>query len=305
MTNLAVPTIVDPRVIEEVVGPSPLRILIRRSVGHVGLIVGATIILIAVAMALFSPWLAPADPYVQNLSARFIPPVYMEAGSWTHPLGTDHLGRDYLSRIIYGARISLVVGLCAAMISAVIGVTLGVVAGYFGGWVDSVVTFLITARLATPVILVALAVAAVIGSSAEMLILILGLLLWDRFAIVMRSSTQQIRTIDFVEAARVQGCSVPWILISEIMPNLLNAFIVILTLEIAHAIILEAALSFLGLGVRPPLPSWGLMVSEGRESILFDSWLITIPGVFLFLLVLAINLLGDGLRDVLAPDQRS
>lgn len=305
MTTPAAPPRVAANVIEEAVGPSPLRMLFRRSVGHLGLLAGAAIVLLAIVMAVFAPMLAPADPYIQDLSARLVPPVYMDGGSWSHPLGTDHLGRDYLSRIIYGARISLIIGLCAAAISAVIGVTMGVVAGYFGGWVDSVVTFFITARLATPVILVALAVAAVIGSSAEMLILILGFLLWDRFAIVMRSSTQQIRGVDFVEAARVQGCSVPWILLSEIMPNLLSSFIVILTLEIAHAIILEAALSFLGLGVRPPLPSWGLMVSEGREYILFDPWLITVPGVFLFLLVLAINLLGDGLRDVLAPDQRN
>jgi peptide/nickel transport system permease protein len=229
----------------------------------------------------------------------------MDGGSWEHILGTDHLGRDYLSRIIYGARISLLVGAAAALISGVIGVILGVSAGYFGGRVDMAITFLITARLAVPVILVALAVAALYGSSVEMLIIILGLLLWDRYAIVMRANTLQLRELDFVQAAKIQGCSIPWLLAREIMPNLLNNLIVIGTLEMAHAIILEAALSFLGLGVQPPLPSWGLMVAEGREHILFDSWLITVPGVFLFALVLAINLMGDGLRDVLAPESRN
>lgn len=295
----------DYRQIDEVIGPSPRTVLLRQAIRHTGLIVGGTIVLVAVIMAVFAPWLAPYDPFVQNLDARFIPPFWMDGGSWEHILGTDHLGRDYLSRIIYGARISLLVGAAAALISGVIGVILGVSAGYFGGRVDMAITFLITARLAVPVILVALAVAALYGSSVEMLIIILGLLLWDRYAIVMRANTLQLRELDFVQAAKIQGCSIPWLLAREIMPNLLNNLIVIGTLEMAHAIILEAALSFLGLGVQPPLPSWGLMVAEGREHILFDSWLITVPGVFLFALVLAINLMGDGLRDVLAPESRN
>lgn len=295
----------DYRQMDEVIGPPPRTILLRQARRHTGLVVGGTIVLIAVIMAVFAPWLAPYDPFAQNLDARFIPPFWMEGGSWEHILGTDHLGRDYLSRIIYGARISLLVGAAAALISGVIGVFLGVSAGYFGGRVDMAITFLITARLAVPVILVALAVAALYGSSVEMLIIILGLLLWDRYAIVMRANTLQLRELDFVQAAKIQGCSVPWLLVREIMPNLLNNLIVIGTLEMAHAIILEAALSFLGLGVQPPLPSWGLMVSEGREHILFDPWLITVPGMFLFALVLAINLMGDGLRDVLAPESRN
>jgi len=295
----------DYKQIEEAIAASPRLIILRQSCRHAGLVIGAIVISVVAVMALFAPWLAPHDPFAQNLDARFVPPFWMEGGSFTHLLGTDHLGRDYLSRIIYGARISLLVGTSSALIAAVIGVTLGVAAGYFGGRVDFVITFLITARLAVPVILVALAVAAIYGSSLEMLILILGLLLWDRYAIVMRASTLQLRELEFVQAAKIQGCSVPWILVSEIMPNLLNSLIIVATLEMAHAIILEAALSFLGLGVRPPLPSWGLMVSEGRDQILFDSWLITIPGAFLFALVLAINLVGDGLRDVLAPESRN
>ena len=182
---------------------------------------------------------------------------------------------------------------------------MGVMAGYFGGKIDMIVTFLVTVRLSMPVVLVALAVVALVGGSLLVVIFVLGLLLWDRFAVVMRSSTLQIRSMDYVSAAQAVGCSTTRILISEIMPNVVNNLIVVLTLEMAHAIILEAALSFLGLGVQPPLPSWGLMVSEGKDMMIFEPWLITIPGVALFVLVLSINLLGDGVRDVTAPENRN
>lgn len=293
------------RQIEEAVAPPPRVLLLRRSGRHLGLVVG-TVVFVAIAlMALLAPWIAPYDPYAQSLGNRLVPPIWMDGGTWAHALGTDHLGRDYLSRIMYGARISLLIGVSAALLSGVIGILLGVSAGYFGGKVDMVVMFIITSRLAMPVILVALAVVALFGSSVQIVIIVLGLLLWDRYAIVMRASMLQIRQMDYVQAARAQGCSVPWLLLSEVMPNLLNNLIVIATLEMAHAIILEAALSFLGLGVQPPLPSWGLMVSEGKDYILFDPWIIAIPGAFLFVLVLAINLMGDGIRDVTAPDSRN
>jgi len=293
------------RQIEEAVAPPPRVLLLRRSGRHLGLVVGSVVFLAIALMALLAPWIAPYDPYAQSLGNRLVPPIWMDGGTWAHVLGTDHLGRDYLSRIMYGARISLLIGVSAALLSGIIGILLGVSAGYFGGKVDMVVMFIITSRLAMPVILVALAVVALFGSSVQIVIIVLGLLLWDRYAIVMRASTLQIRQMDYVQAARAQGCSVPWLLISEVMPNLLNNLIVIATLEMAHAIILEAALSFLGLGVQPPLPSWGLMVSEGKDYILFDPWIIAIPGAFLFILVLAINLMGDGIRDVTAPDSRN
>jgi peptide/nickel transport system permease protein len=277
----------------------------RRVFGHQGVIIGAAIVLAAVLIALSAPLIAPHDPYYQDLLNRLVPPVWDSRGSWEHILGTDHLGRDYLSRLIYGARISLLIGVGAALISGLIGTVLGVAAGYFGGRVDMVVTFMITVRLSMPVVLVALAVVAIVGGSLQVVIMVLGFLLWDRFAVVMRSSTLQIRSMDYVAAAQAVGCSTTRILTTEIMPNVVNNLIVIATLEIAHAIILEAALSFLGLGVQPPLPSWGLMVSEGKDMMLFEPWLITIPGVALFLLVLAINLLGDGARDITAPENRN
>ena len=277
----------------------------NRILGHQGVLIGVTIVTAVILIALSAPLIAPHDPYHQDLMNRLVPPVWDARGSWEHVFGTDHLGRDYLSRLIYGARISLLIGIGAALISGVIGTFLGVAAGYFGGRVDMVVTFLITVRLSMPVVLVALAVVAIVGGSLQVVITVLGLLLWDRFAVVMRSSTLQIRSMDYVAAAEAVGCSTTRVLMTEIMPNVVNNLIVIATLEIAHAIILEAALSFLGLGVQPPLPSWGLMVSEGKDMMLFEPWLITIPGVALFLLVLAINLLGDGARDITAPENRN
>ena len=277
----------------------------RRIRGHQGMIIGSLIVLSVILVALLAPLLSPHDPYQQDLMKRLIPPVWDSRGSWEHILGTDHLGRDYLSRLIYGARISLLIGIGAALISGIIGTIMGVMAGYFGGRVDMVVTFMVTVRLSMPVVLVALAVVAIVGGSLQVVITVLGLLLWDRFAVVMRSSTLQIRSMDYVSAAQAVGCSTGRILITEVMPNVVNNLIVIATIEIAHAIILEAALSFLGLGVQPPLPSWGLMVSEGKDMMLFEPWLITIPGVALFLLVLAINLMGDGVRDITAPENRN
>jgi len=210
----------------------------RRVFGHQGVMIGAAIVLAAVLIALSAPLIAPHDPYYQDLLNRLVPPVWDSRGSWEHILGTDHLGRDYLSRLIYGARISLLIGVGAALISGLIGTVLGVAAGYFGGRVDMVVTFMITVRLSMPVVLVALAVVAIVGGSLQVVIMVLGFLLWDRFAVVMRSSTLQIRSMDYVAAAQAVGCSTTRILTTEIMPNVVNNLIVIATLEIAHAIIL-------------------------------------------------------------------
>ena len=291
-------------VAEDLRTPSPAAILRKRIFGHYGLVFGIVVLAIIVALALFAPLLTPHDPYAQDLMARMKPPFWMPGADPNHLLGTDFLGRDYLARLLYGARISLAIGLFAALISGLIGTAMGVAAGYFGGRVDLVVTFLINVRLAMPVVLVALAVVAILGGSLQVVVCVLGLLLWDRFAVVMRSSVLQVRDLEYVNAAKAIGCSTRRIILREIMPNVVNNLIVVATLEMAHAVLLEAALSFLGLGVQPPTPSWGLMISEGKQMMLFEPWLIAIPGVALFILVLAINLLGDGLRDVTAPENR-
>lgn len=290
----------------EVVFPTPGQIIRRRMRFHKGFISGGLMVLVVLMTALFAPSIAGSnDPYAQDLNSRMIPPVWDEQGTWQHPLGTDNMGRDYMARLAYGARISLLIGFSCTAIAAVIGISLGLAAGYFGGVVDMVVSFIITVRLALPAVLVAVAVVALIGGSMQVVILVLGCLIWDRFAVVLRATTQQIRAMDYVQAAQAAGCSVPWIMIREIMPNLLNAIVIVATLEIGRAILLEAALSFLGMGVQPPTPSWGLMISEGKDLMLFSPYLVTIPGVGLFFLVLGMNLFGDGLRDVTSPEGRS
>ncbi|MGE0750092.1 MAG: ABC transporter permease [Variibacter sp.] len=284
---------------------TPGAALRRRIFGHRTFVIGASVLVLMLLVALFAPLLAPHDPYLQDLSARLIPPIWDDSGTWTHPLGTDQLGRDYLSRLIYGTRISLLIGVAAMLMSGLIGTSLGVAAGYFGGRVDMIISFIITTRLALPVVLVALTVSSLAGSSLQNVILVLGLLLWDRFAVVTRSATMQARGLDYVAAAQAVGCSTWRIVCTEILPNILNPIIVVGTLEMAQAILLEAAFSFLGLGVQAPLPSWGLMVSEGKEYMFFSPWVITIPGIAIFALVLAINLVGDGIRDLTAPENRN
>lgn len=277
----------------------------RRILRRPSLALGLGLIALIVLIAVFAPLIAPHDPYVQDITRRAVPPVWYEKGGWDHILGTDQLGRDYLSRLIYGARVSLLIGFSVVLISGIIGTTLGLLAGYFGGWVDMAVTFIITVRLAMPVILVALAVVALFGGSVWIVIAVLGLLKWDRFAVVVRSTTQQIRALDYVAAAQTAGASTPAILLREVLPNIAPQLIVIATIEIASAILLEAALSFLGLGVQPPLPSWGLMISEAKAYMFFSFWLIAIPGLALAFLVFAINLAGDGLRDMITPERSS
>jgi len=284
--------------------PRPPTVL-QRVVSHPGLVAGLVLLGLCVGMALLAPLASPHDPYEQSLGQGLIPPVWYEKGSWAHPLGTDNLGRDYLSRVLYGARISLLIGVSVMLISGLIGTVLGLVAGYFGGRTDLVVSFVITARLAMPVVLVALAVVAMIGGSLLVVILTLGLLKWDRFAVVMRSATMQVRALDYVAAAEAAGAGRLRVLAGEILPNVFPHLIVVATVEAGSAILLEAALSFLGLGVQPPLPSWGLMIAEAKSFMFFSFWLIAMPGTALAALVLGVNLVGDGLRDVFAPEGRA
>lgn len=281
------------------------RTLWQRLRPNKALTVGGGLLLVILVLAIFAPWLSPHDPYLQDLAYRTVPPVWYDKGVWLHPLGTDQLGRDYLSRLFYGARISLLIGISVALISGLIGTTMGMLAGYFGGRTDMVVSFLVTTRLSMPVILVALATVAIVGGSLWVIILVLGLLKWDRFAVVMRSATQQVRSLEYIAAAQAAGASTLRIILVEVLPNVVPHLIVIATLEAASAILLEASLSFLGLGVQPPLPSWGLMISEAKAYMFFSFWLIAIPGIALALLIFAINLAGDGLHELLTPECRA
>lgn len=270
---------------------------------HWGFLIGAGLLGLAAIVAIFAPFIAPHDPFQQDLALRLKPPFWHEGAEPGYLLGTDQLGRDYLSRLIYGTRISLVLGLGAVLISGLIGITLGIVAGYFGGWIDTAISALITTRLSLPVVLVALAIVAIVGGSLTVVLLVIGLLLWDQFAVVARTATMSLRNAEYIAAARAMGTSRLHILVREVLPNIRAPLIVVATVEMANAILIEAALSFLGLGVQAPLPSWGLMLSEGKNFMFFSPWLITLPGVCLFTLTLAINLMGDGLRDVQARDR--
>jgi peptide/nickel transport system permease protein len=289
----------------ELEAPSPRMVMRRRALTHPGFLFGAAIMLITILVAVFAPLLTSYDPYAQELSQRLIPPVWAAKGSWAHLFGTDGLGRDYLTRLMYGARISLIIGFGAATIAGIIGTSLGLIGGYFGGKVDAVVMYLVNVKLALPGILVALSLIEVFGGSVLSVTLILGVLFWDRFVVVTRSVTQQTRVADYVTAAEAVGASRWRIIVGEVLPNVLNHIIVIASLEMAVAILVEAALSFLGLGIRPPTPSWGLMVSEGRNFMFFQPYLVAIPGIAIFVLVIAINMLGDGIRDITAPEGRN
>ena len=290
---------------EEILEPTPTTKLRRRIFKNHSFLIGAVILLVIIAIAVLAPFIAPHDPYDQDLARRLMNPFWHDKKTDAlFALGTDKVGRDYLSRLIYGAQISLLIGFLTVLISGIIGTALGVIAGYFGGRVDMVVNFIINTRLAMPVFLVAMAAVVAFGASIHVVIMVLGLFLWDRFAVVMRSITMQARDLDYVTAARAIGCSTPYIIIREIFPNVLSSLTVVATVEMANAILLEAALSFLGFGVQAPTPSWGLMLNEGREYMFFSPWLLALPGTGLFLLVLAINLFGDGLRDVTLERER-
>jgi len=272
-------------------------------VGMAGFAIGIAIVGVIVVVALVGNYFVPHDPFTQDLGNRLKPPFWMEDSQPGHLLGTDQLGRDYLARLAYGARISLLIGIMTVITSGLIGITLGVLGGFFGGRVDDAVLFAITTRLSIPVVLVALAVVGLMGSGLGLVVATLGLLLWDRFAVVARATTMQIRNLDYVNAARCAGASTPHLLIKEILPNIASHLAVVATLEMALAILLEAALSFLGLGVPPPLPSWGLMIAEGKDYMFFSPWVIMVPGMALFVLVLGINLVGDGLRNLLGSER--
>jgi ABC-type dipeptide/oligopeptide/nickel transport system permease subunit len=259
------------------------------------------IVALALAAALFAPWLAPHDPYVQDVGARLTPPVWDAGGTWSRPLGTDALGRDLLSRIIYGARVSMSAGALAVVLSMVLGVALGLAAGYYGGAVDTAIGNVVDTLLAFPFILLALAAVAVVGPSFTNMIIVLGVTGWPVYTRVVRAETLKYRQLEFVVAARALGMRSLRIIRAHILPNLANTVIVMASLEVARMIILESFLSFLGLGIQPPTPSWGGMLGEGRVYVLTHWWLAAFPGLAIFVTTLGINLFGDGLRDLLDP----
>ena len=265
------------------------------------LAVGSGIVLVAVAAAVLAPWVSPHDPYRQAVGDRLIPHVWDTGGTWGHPLGTDPLGRDILSRIIYGARVSISAGALAVAVAMTFGVLMGLLAGYYGGAMDTVIDNLVNIMLAYPFLLLALAAIAVLGPSFGNMIVVLGLTGWPIYTRVVRAETLKYREREFVQAARALGVGSPRILRVHVLPNLANTVIVMASLEVARMIILESFLSFLGLGIQPPTPSWGGMLGEGRVYMLTHWWLAAFPGLAIFVTTLGINLFGDGLRDVLDP----
>ena len=264
-------------------------------------VIGGLILLVVCGSALLADSLAPHEPNKQRLVARFKPPVWAPGGSAMYLLGTDNVGRDILSRIIHGSRISLSVGIAAVGISLLIGVTLGLLSGFLGGRVVAIIMALVDIMLAFPQLILAFAIVAVLGPGIGNIILVLGLTGWERYARVVRAEVLALREREFVQAARAIGVPTPAIIFRHIMPNTFSSIIVMATLQTAQAILAEAALSFLGLGTGQTYPSWGQMISLGRDYINVAWWLSTFPGIAILLTVLAINLLGDRIRDLLDP----
>jgi peptide/nickel transport system permease protein len=262
------------------------------------------IITVMLSMALFAPLLAPYSPIDQTLRDKLIPPFWVEGGSTQYLLGTDQFGRDILSRLIYGARVSLMVAALALTAGGGIGLVIGIVAGYFGGAIDNVLMRLVDAAFTFPAILFALLLAVTMGQGFGTLVLAISLLLWASFARVIRGEVLALKQRDFVALAKVRGCSSARIMATHILPNVLNTFMVLVTLNIGVVIIAEASLSFLGAGIPPPTPTWGMMVSDGRGRIAEAWWVSLLPGVAITLLVLSVNVFGDWLRDRLDPRLR-
>jgi peptide/nickel transport system permease protein len=283
--------------------PAPLGRASRRRVPWPVTAAGAFIAALMLVAAA-APYLAPQNPERGSLAARLEPPTLAGADGRAHPLGTDHLGRDVLSRMIFGTRVSLAVGFAAVGIGGLVGGTLGLVVGFRRGWIDEVVMTIADAQLAFPFILLAIGIIAVLGPSFRNLIIVVGLSGWVTYARVLRSDVLSLRQREFVDAIIGLGGSVPRILLRHILPNVASTFMVIATLELARAIVLEATLSFLGLGIQPPTPSWGGMIHEGRDYLDSAWWISVFPGALLMLTSLVVSRTGDWLRDLLDPTLR-
>ncbi|TLS38733.1 ABC transporter permease [Pseudalkalibacillus caeni] len=278
-----------------------LKVLLNSKTGTLGLI----IVVFMVLMAILANVIAPHDPAQTDVVNRLVPPVWAEGGNPDYILGTDNLGRDILSRIIVGSRVSLLVGISAVFLAGAIGLVLGLISGYYGGFFDRVIMRTVDAFLAIPNILFMLIVLAVIGPSLMTLIFVLGATTWVMYARMVRGETLSIKERDYVRSARAVGAKDIRIISRYILPNIISSFIVIATLNVATTIILESSLSFLGLGIQPPDVSWGLMLSDGREYLATSWWVATFPGVAITITVLGIIFLGDWLRDVLDPKTKT
>jgi peptide/nickel transport system permease protein len=265
---------------------------------------GVAFIVLLSAMAVAAPWIAPHDPVRQSLRGRLMAPTLEAPDGKARLLGTDHLGRDVLSRVIHGARVSLAVGAAAVAVGGIIGSALGLLAGFRAGWTDTVIMTVADAQLAFPFILLAIGIIAVLGPSFPTLVVVIGLSGWVAYARILRGQVLVLRSREFVDAILALGGSVPRIMLRHIVPNVLSTIVVIATLELARAIVLEATLSFLGLGVQPPTPSWGGMVHEGREYLDSAWWISTFPGLVLMATSVVVSRTGDWLRDLLDPTLR-
>lgn len=264
----------------------------------------AILLSVLVIPAIFAPYLAPHDPLAGRLAQKLTPPAWIPGGTWEYPLGTDPLGRDLLSRLIFGARVSLSVSLVAIFLGGTVGIVLGLVAGYFGGWTDALIMRVVDIAFSLPTILLALVLAVVIGPSFGTVIAIVAFLLWARYARQVRGEVLSVKERDFVAQARIAGCSHIRIIFGHILPNVVNTLIVLATLQVGYVILLEGTLSFLGVGIPPPIPAWGLMVATGRALIVSAWWVSFFPGLAILLTVLTLNLIGDWLRDWLDPKLR-
>jgi peptide/nickel transport system permease protein len=276
----------------------------RRIRGLPQLVCYAAVLIVFVTAGLFAPFVAPHDPNAQILTQRLRPPVWEERGSWDHPLGTDNLGRDVLSRLIHGARISLLVIAVSIPVSMTIGTVLGLVAGYRRGLIDMLLMRVVDIQLAMPAILFAVLLAAVYGPSLRNVLLIIVVWRWAGFARLVRGEVLSLRERDFVLASRALGAPDSAIMIRHLVPNLINSVVILATLDVAAVILIEASLSFLGVGVPPPTASWGSMVSEGRNYLRVAWWLVTVPGIAILVVSLVGNLFGDWLRDAIDPRLR-
>lgn len=258
---------------------------------------------VLIVPALFAQWIAPHDPYASNLRARLAPPAGF-GGTWEYPLGTDRLGRCMLSRILHGAKYALGISMIGIFFGAVLGTALGLISGYVRGWVDAIIMRVVDITFALPSILLALALAAISGPSFGLVVLVVVFVIWGFFARQVRAETLSLRERDFVARAQVAGASSVRIVLRYILPNLANTIIVLATLQIGVVIMLEASLSFLGIGIPRPTPAWGLLVADGRQLIVSNWWISFFPGMAILLTVLSVNLLGDRLRDWLDPKLR-